>query len=39
MCFDIVVVFEGEYDLGWFCNSDGFFDLIVDLWGVVKKYN
>ncbi|MDJ0727788.1 MAG: DUF1257 domain-containing protein [Prochloraceae cyanobacterium] len=36
---DIVAVLEGEYDLGWSCNSDGSFDLIADLWGVAKKHN
>ncbi|TVQ45427.1 MAG: DUF1257 domain-containing protein [Gloeocapsa sp. DLM2.Bin57] len=36
---DIVAVLEGEYDLGWSCNSDGTYDLIADLWGVAKKHN
>jgi hypothetical protein len=36
---DIVAVLEGDYDLGWACNSDGSFDLIADLWGVAKKHN
>jgi hypothetical protein len=36
---DIVAVLEGECDLGWSKNPDGFFDLIVDLWGIAKKHN
>ncbi len=36
---DIVAVLEGDYDLGWSCNSDGTYDLIADLWGVAKKHN
>ncbi|PSO52714.1 MAG: hypothetical protein BRC40_16565 [Cyanobacteria bacterium QH_8_48_120] len=36
---DLVAVLEGEYDLGWSCNSDGTYDLIADLWGVAKKHN
>ncbi|MBE9117780.1 DUF1257 domain-containing protein [Lusitaniella coriacea LEGE 07157] len=36
---DLVAVLDGEYDLGWSCNSDGTYDLIADLWGVAKKHN
>ncbi|MEH2447920.1 MAG: DUF1257 domain-containing protein [Nostoc sp.] len=36
---DIVGVLEGNYDVGWSVNSDGNFNLIVDLWGLAKKYN
>ncbi len=35
----IVAILEGEYDLGWSRNANGTFDLIVDLWGVARKYN
>ena len=31
---DIVAVVDEEYDLGWSRNSHGYFDLVVDLWGV-----
>lgn len=36
---DIVAVLEGDYDIGWSCNSDGSLDLIADLWGVAQKHN
>jgi hypothetical protein len=36
---DIVAVLEGDYDLGWSCNGEGTFDLIVVFWGVAKKHN
>ncbi|NCS77524.1 MAG: DUF1257 domain-containing protein [Microcystis aeruginosa K13-07] len=36
---DIVAVLEGDYDLGWIRNTDGSFDLIIDLLGVAKKHD
>jgi hypothetical protein len=36
---DVVCVLEGNYDVGWLCNSDGSLDLIIDCWGVQQKYN
>ncbi|WP_287108119.1 MULTISPECIES: DUF1257 domain-containing protein [unclassified Microcystis] len=36
---DIVAVLEGDYDLGWIRNTDGSFDLIVDVLGVAQKHN
>ncbi|MBE8993222.1 DUF1257 domain-containing protein [Microcystis aeruginosa] len=36
---DIVAVLEGDYDLGWIRNTDGSFDLIVDILGVAKKHD
>ncbi|NES22050.1 MAG: DUF1257 domain-containing protein [Symploca sp. SIO3E6] len=36
---DIVAVLEGKCDLGWILNTYGSFDLVVDVWGVSKKYN
>lgn len=36
---DIVVVLEGEFDLGWSENSNGSFDLIADLRGIKREYN
>ena len=36
---NVVSVLEGNYDLGWSINSDGTFDLVVDLWGVSRKHN
>ena len=31
---EIVAVLDGEYDLAWSRNSQGYFDLIADFWGV-----
>lgn len=36
---EIVVVLEGDCDLGWSRNSDGSFGLVADLWGVAKQHN
>jgi hypothetical protein len=39
---NIVAVLKGDCDIGWIentNNSDGTFDLIVDLWGVGKYYH
>ncbi len=36
---DIVAVLEGDCDIGWSRNSDGDFDMIIDIWGVSKKHN
>jgi len=36
---DVVAILEGDYDLGWIRNSDGSFDLIVDLRGVSEWYD
>lgn len=36
---DVVAVLEGNYDIGWVLNSDGSFDLIVDIWGISNKYD
>jgi hypothetical protein len=38
---NVVAVLKGDCDIGWIentSNSDGTFDLIVDLWGVGKYY-
>ncbi|WP_396135700.1 DUF1257 domain-containing protein [Chamaesiphon sp. OTE_20_metabat_361] len=39
---NVVAVLIGDCDIGWvenINNSDGTFDLIVDLWGVGKYYH
>jgi hypothetical protein len=36
---DIVVVLEGEFDLGFSQDPDGSIVLIADLWGVAQKHN
>lgn len=36
---DIVVVLDGECDLGWSRRPDGSFAVVADLWGVAKQHN
>lgn len=36
---DIVIVLDGECDLGWCRNPDGSFSLVADFWGVAKEHN
>jgi hypothetical protein len=36
---DIVAVLEGNQDIGWSRNANGYFDMIADLPGVAKKHN
>jgi hypothetical protein len=36
---NIACILNGDYDLGYIKNSDGQFDLVVDLYGIAKKYN
>lgn len=36
---DIVVVLDGECDLGWSRSPDGSFAVVGDLWGIAKKHN
>lgn len=36
---DLVVVLDGDCDLGWSRQADGSFAILADLWGVAKKHN
>lgn len=36
---DIVVVLDGDCDLGWSRNADGSFAIVADVWGVAKNHN
>ncbi len=36
---EIVAVLDGEYDIGWYRNAHGSFDMIADLQGVAKNHN
>jgi hypothetical protein len=36
---DVVVVLEGEYDIGFSENDNGSYDLIADIRGVARKHN
>ncbi len=36
---DIVCVFQGYYDLGYCRNSDGSFDMVMDLSGLREEHN
>jgi hypothetical protein len=36
---DIMVVLDGECDLGWSRRSDGSFALVADLWGVARRHD
>lgn len=36
---EIVVVLEGDCDLGWSRSADGTLAVIGDVWGIAKKHN
>jgi len=36
---DVVVVLEGDYDIGWSLNTDGSFDMTADYRGVSERYD
>lgn len=36
---DIVLVLDGDCDLGWSRSADGSFAIVADLWGLAKHYN
>ncbi|MBD2088925.1 DUF1257 domain-containing protein [Microcoleus sp. FACHB-1515] len=36
---DIVLVLDGDCDLGWSRSADGSFAIVADLWGVAKHHN
>ena len=36
---DLVVVLDGDCDLGWLRQADGSLAIVADLWGVAKKHN
>lgn len=36
---DVVAVLEGGCDIGFAINSDGTYDIVLDIWGVAQKHN